>query len=513
MTVTKVRGNMIANFVGQGWTALMGLVFAPIYLKMLGIEAYGLIGFFTMLQVWLTLLDLGMMPASVREMARYTSGEKSLQQTRELLYSFELICIAIATAIVLVLTSGASFVGTNWLKSNTISPSSIKEAVVIMGFILAMRLPEGLYRSCLVGLQRQIWLNIGLVVSATIRSVGAVLCLVYVNNSVHAFFLWQAVASTLTLAAFGIAVHCSIPKASSPVRFSKPAVVAVGRFAAGMAGINLLAMLLTQVDKLLLSKLLPLENFGYYMLASAVVSVMYSFSGPITQAVFPAMAEDVASGSQDRLTRTFHNAAQLHSAVIAPIGLTLIFLSRPLIFAWTGDVHVAAQVAPIVSLLAVGTLLNIVMHMPYFLQVANGQTRLLFWGNVVAVVVLVPMLIWLVPIWGAVAAAGIWATLNASYLLVIAPLTFHATLHGQARNWMFGDVLRPSVAAALVFGVSVLFPFGQGDRLVSALRTISIGGVMLVAALLTVQGLAIRVWRMFHSVLARHFNFHRATIK
>ena len=58
-----LKRNLIANYLGQGWTALMGLAFIPLYINYLGIEAYGLIGLFAVLQGWLVLLDLGMTPA------------------------------------------------------------------------------------------------------------------------------------------------------------------------------------------------------------------------------------------------------------------------------------------------------------------------------------------------------------------------------------------------------------------------------------------------------------------
>ena len=41
-----LKRNLIANYVGQGWAALIGLVFIPLYIKYLGIESYGLIGLF-----------------------------------------------------------------------------------------------------------------------------------------------------------------------------------------------------------------------------------------------------------------------------------------------------------------------------------------------------------------------------------------------------------------------------------------------------------------------------------
>lgn len=42
--VTMLKRNVIANYLGQGWRVLMSLAFVPLYIKYLGIEAYGLIG-------------------------------------------------------------------------------------------------------------------------------------------------------------------------------------------------------------------------------------------------------------------------------------------------------------------------------------------------------------------------------------------------------------------------------------------------------------------------------------
>ena len=74
----------------------MGFVFAPLYIKYLGVEAYGLIGVFTLLQAWLSLLDMGMTPALGREMARFMAGAHSRESIRDLLRSIEIIALAIA---------------------------------------------------------------------------------------------------------------------------------------------------------------------------------------------------------------------------------------------------------------------------------------------------------------------------------------------------------------------------------------------------------------------------------
>ena len=67
-----LKRNLVANYAGQAWSAVMGLAFIPVYIHYLGVEAYGLIGLFAVLQAWLALLDMGLTPTLAREMGRYT---------------------------------------------------------------------------------------------------------------------------------------------------------------------------------------------------------------------------------------------------------------------------------------------------------------------------------------------------------------------------------------------------------------------------------------------------------
>ena len=53
----SVKRNVIANYFGQGWRAALSLLLLPVYLQLLGLEAFGLIGVFTMLQNWLILVE------------------------------------------------------------------------------------------------------------------------------------------------------------------------------------------------------------------------------------------------------------------------------------------------------------------------------------------------------------------------------------------------------------------------------------------------------------------------
>jgi hypothetical protein len=91
-----LKRNLVANFLGQGWAALISLNFVPSYVHFLGIEAYGIIGLFALLQAWLQLLNFGMTPTISREIARFTGGEGNVTAIRDLLRSIEVAAFAIA---------------------------------------------------------------------------------------------------------------------------------------------------------------------------------------------------------------------------------------------------------------------------------------------------------------------------------------------------------------------------------------------------------------------------------
>lgn len=56
----RLLKNVIANIVGKLWSFISIYLFIPIYIKVLGIESYGIIAFYTVLQTFLTFVDIGL---------------------------------------------------------------------------------------------------------------------------------------------------------------------------------------------------------------------------------------------------------------------------------------------------------------------------------------------------------------------------------------------------------------------------------------------------------------------
>jgi len=231
----SLKKNTIANYLGQGWTVLMGLAFVPVYIRYLGVEAWGLVGFMSMLQAWLTLLDMGLSPTLSREMARFQAGAHSAQSIRDLLRSLEMIYGGVAVAVVGIVWLIAPWVAVHWLSATQVSAASVAQAIGMMGLVLAARMVEQVYRGAIQGLQRQVWLNGAQSVLATLRWAGAVGVLAWVDTSIEAFFLWQGLVSLLTVLILARQTYHWLPPAKHPASFDLDALVRIRSFAGGMA--------------------------------------------------------------------------------------------------------------------------------------------------------------------------------------------------------------------------------------------------------------------------------------
>ena len=260
-----IKKNMVANFAGNMWQALMGLIFIPLYMKFLGIESWGLIGIFFTLQTMSGLLDLGMSNTLNREMARLSALQDREQEMRNLVRTLEMIYWSIAVFVGITIAALSPVIAHHWIKAEQLSPKTIEQAFLLMGLAIALQMPVGFYSGGLMGLQRQVLLNAINIVTSTLRGVGAVLILWLVSPTIQAYFLWQIVVSIINTFLLAMFLKRRLSFGGNKAVFQKQLLKGIWRFTAGMSGIAILAVILTQMDKVILSRMLSLEMFGYYV--------------------------------------------------------------------------------------------------------------------------------------------------------------------------------------------------------------------------------------------------------
>ncbi|KAF0126450.1 MAG: polysaccharide biosynthesis protein [Elusimicrobia bacterium] len=451
-----VRRNIVANFLGSAWQTLVSLIFIPFYIRILGIEAWGLIGFFFTLQGVLSLLDLGLSATLTRETARLSALKGREDEMRDLVRTLEIVYWGVAIFVAFGVLILSQYISHNWVRPGQLSLLSIEQSCVMMGFIIALQMPAGFYSGGLMGLQEQVLVNIINGVMAILRSGGALLVLWLVSPTIQAYFVWQVVVGIFSVSFLGYFLWRRLPKTLNRATFRMKILSGVWRFTAGMSGVSILTVILTQIDKVILSKMLSLEAFGYYTLATMVSMSLAKLFTPVFYSIYPKFTQLVAISDMPELIRIYHKSCQFISVLILPVAAILVLFSYEVMLFWTHSNATAAQTYLLVSILVCGSALNGLMNPPYALQLAFGWTRLSVIKNIVAVVLVVPGIILMADRYGATGAAFAWLLLNLGYLVFEIPVMHFKLLRTEKWHWYIVDVGGPFFVSLVVAGLGRL---------------------------------------------------------
>lgn len=443
---------MFANAGGQLTGAVLAFLFIPIYIKLLGMESFGLIGAHLTLLGILRILDLGMSPAVNRQMAVYSADGKLHSDYRDFVRTFEVIFLASGLLLGLVLLLLAKPIGLYWVNPEDLGSDRVVTSFMLMAVITAFQWPINYYHGALMGLERQGTFNAVKAGESLFNHGGALACLYLIAPRIEVYFTWQIIATIVQVALLAIALHWHLPKFDGKAKFNWRATRPVWGFAAGMLGISSTALLISQMDKLILSKLVSLEEFGYYSLVTYVaISLVGLIITPLFHAMFPRLTSLTASNDVDGVRHTYHLGAQVLSALLLPCSMVMIFFPYELLAAWTGQPEVARNTAPILQVYAVGTLINGMMNPPYALQLSAGWTRIGWSVNTGLIAISLPLLFILIPIYGALGCAAVWAITMLVYMAVAVPMTHRRLLRGEGWPWLFHDILLPTAISLLIF--------------------------------------------------------------
>jgi O-antigen/teichoic acid export membrane protein len=196
-SLSGLKIELVASFAGTGWSGLVQLACIPAYIKLMGIESYGLIGFYLVLQATLQVLDLGLSPTMNREMARYSVHLEKASEARDLVRTLEMgywfIGLLIGAGIVIT----SHWLAIHWIKASALPSRSVVQALMLMGVLAVFQWPVSFYQGGLMGLRRQVPLNAFKVGMATLTNVGGVLVLWCISPTIQALLLWQVATNAL----------------------------------------------------------------------------------------------------------------------------------------------------------------------------------------------------------------------------------------------------------------------------------------------------------------------------
>ena len=438
-----------ANYFARTVSSILSLMFMPVYIKLLGIEPFALIGIYTSLTMWFFLLDLGMGQSMMREFARYTAGAYELSTIKNLSFSVEVIFIAVVTILLSSFYLFVKITDAAGINAQTISRQTIIICLYLMSLAIAIRMLGTLYRRSLIGLQKQITANSADVLINILRYSITICALLFYKPSIVIFFTCQVAVSVFEVFIYKALLAHSLPSNNHKSTFQPKLLLSIWRYSLGAGAMAILTISLTQADKIFLVKFVSLEQFGYYSIAYTIASALALLSMPITSSLHPKLAQLYSANDLVKLNDIYRYGSRTLIMVLVPSALVMSFFSTQLLTLWQQDGEAISQTYHITSILVLAQMSWLLSVLNQDFQLAHGHTRLLVYCQIVAVAVLLPALYYSSSKWGIMGAGFTLLIVNSFYSIILSYVGHRRWIPELKFKW-YSHYLIPTLIVTVV---------------------------------------------------------------
>jgi O-antigen/teichoic acid export membrane protein len=445
-----IKRNIFANLLGGGMLTALTIIITPIQINLLGMEAYGVVGFIATLQVAFTAFDLGLSSTVTRELARDFSLNKrnsnDLLQTATAVYWLFAIILGLGIAIF------SGDIARRWFNAGTMDPLLLQQSIQIIAIYLGLRWPVSLYIGILSGMQRMDWLNTVKVGVASFRIIGGVAVL-FIWRSLPPFLIWTALSAFLEVGAYSYACKQVHPTMPIFPKIILSALKRIWRFSASMNALAILTILMVQFDRLVISKLLTLEDLGVYSLAYTAANVVVAIISAFGSATLPWFAAAHSQGDASNLQHRYIAATRALLYITGIVVSSFIFFGRPLLSAWVNPSVAIAASTPL-ALLALGSWAAAGAACAYQITIATGFTRIALRMSFISAPFYFIVLYVLVIKFGINGAAMAWLLLNIFYVVFFIPIVHRQILDLDLGESLIKIILSFALLSLLTFGTA-----------------------------------------------------------
>ncbi len=444
---SSVKFNTITSYISQGYAAIIGIVVLPFLFSALGSGAFGLIGFFTVTQIIINLLGAGFSPTLAREIAKEKNKFKnsyliSVTKSLELIFYFlfSLICLAAIFS--------SNWFANEWFESD-MSVDSLSSVVCIIFIVCALRLQTVLYLSAIRGFEDFLWVNSVSIIINTLRFPVSLLLVLY-YPSIKTYFIFHLVVAVIELLIMRyrigklLGIHFWLPN-----HFSWSNVKKLGTFAKAVAITAVISVVIAQADKVLMSGLLPLFEYGYFTVCIMLANGILMLGFPIGTVLIPRLTSLYANSQLDEFRHLYIKFTKFVCLFVVPVAVVIAGFSQNVIYLFTGSIEAAQWGKDILSYYTLGNAFLIVGGFQYYQQVAKGNLKYHVRYSTVLLVCTLPLIIIFANLYGAIAVAVIWFAFRLIAFIFWVPYIHKKMETIKYSQWLFQAVL-PSLLVSCV---------------------------------------------------------------
>lgn len=447
--------NTLWNMVGGGWNGILLVLVTPFYIKVVGIDGYGILGLWLMMLSLSNLFDMGIGSTLIREFAIFNSKEKrNTFYLNDVLKTFEIIYWIIAIFLCAILLFLSEPIGENILKSNSFSSAELIIIIKALFIAVSFQFPVTIYSSGLSGIQKQGLLNLIFVASNTSRHLlGLVILIIFSDLSI--FFYFQILVSFLQMLITRITLAYNIDTGGPYNSTFKLSIIKkLWKFSIGISMTAIFALIIANIDRVAITALLTTEDMGYYTIAYSAAIILQMGIQPFYKSYYPRYSELHDNNDEQNLIKEYFKSCSMMSSVIFPIIMVGFFFAPQLFEIWLNDSYEISVL--IFQFLLIGIGLSGLMWLPAALQHAYGWTSLHLKMLFLAIIIGSPLMIIIIKEYGVVGATTVWVVHGVIEIMVSPYLMHKKILTCKLKEWLVKIILKPFF---ITFTVTFIFSF------------------------------------------------------
>lgn len=408
---------LFTNYVGRLWSILSGFIFVPFYIKYLGFESYSIIAFMLIVSSILMILDSGFASTLSREFARKDVSENEKKDVYQSLEAIYLLIFALVIVLVLLLSD---FIAINFIKTTVYTPKEVSIFIKILSLEIGCQMLFKFYLGGIIGLERHIESNIIQISWGLIRNV-VVIIPIMLRPDLNLFFTWQTVSTLIFTLLIKMKLNHDVYsnyKLKFSMKFDKVSIQRIKAFTFGMLMISLVAVLNTQLDKLLISKFLDVASLGYYTLGVTLSMGIIAVIQPISVTLLPRFTKLFSNREKNKAKELFEMTNGVATIIILTFISFLYIFAENILILWTGNEDIAMKSYKYLMILSVGNGMVALQLIPYCIAISNGNTYLNNMLGIVSLFFSIPSYYFAITRFGAIGAAIAYSTIQFTLTII-----------------------------------------------------------------------------------------------
>lgn len=412
-----IRKNIIANLIGKFWSLLSSFLFIPLYIKYLGFESYSVISFTLMIAGIMTILDGGLTATLSREFARKDNHPK---EKIRIYKNLETLYFLITAICVCVIFSLSDIIAEKWLTVKGFNKEQIILFLKIISVEIGFQLLFRFYIGGFLGLEKHVQANVFQVGWGFFRN-GIVIILLLFFPTLEIFFFWQTISTIFFTILTKILLDKILLKKITfniNLKLEKQVLLKIWKFAAGMMFIALVSALNTQLDKLTISKLLSIENLGYYTLAISVSQALIIIVNPISTTLLPRFTSYFSAKQNLEAKKLYLKSGIIVSVLVFSLMMVMSFFGKEIVWIWTGEMKLALQTYQLIPIISLAYAMYALQPLHYVIAISNGYTKLNNLLGVFSLIITLPGYFLATKYYGLIGAASVFCFIQVITTLI-----------------------------------------------------------------------------------------------